>query len=148
MDLYMVHNFISNIIVYYVWNDVMTLYTLIIITLIGILYNIKVRLVCIICSMEFGTWDKSKMIKYNLVDAVSCSTIQVCQLTWYNNHESSSYVFVDFIVIIAQVYPFARTAIFVKLDNQGIWNLRSQNAEYWYFGQELYIRVKAVEWRL
>lgn len=44
----------------------------------------------------------------------------------------------------SQVYPFAWTAILVKLDNQGLWNLRSQNAENWYLGQELYIRVKGV----
>ena len=61
-----------------------------------------------------------------------------------NNCESSSYFSVDLIVKIAQVYPLAWTAILVKLDNQGMWNLRSQNAENWYLGQELYIRVKGI----
>lgn len=59
-----------------------------------------------------------------------------------NNCESSSYFSVDFIVKIAKVYPPAWTAVLVKLDNLGMWNLRSQNAENWYHGQELYIRVK------
>lgn len=41
-----------------------------------------------------------------------------------------------------QVYPYSWTAILIKLDNQGMWNLRSQDAEKWYLGQELYIKVK------
>nr|POE88507.1 monocopper oxidase-like protein sku5 [Quercus suber] len=69
-------------------------------------------------SMGFGTWDESKKESYNLFNAVSRSTIQV--------------------------YPLAWTAVLVKLDNQGMWNLRSQNAENWYLGQELYIRVKGI----
>uniref|UniRef100_A0A2N9FRK7 Plastocyanin-like domain-containing protein n=1 Tax=Fagus sylvatica TaxID=28930 RepID=A0A2N9FRK7_FAGSY len=71
-----------------------------------------------VVGMEFGTWNESRMAIYNLDDAISRSTVQV--------------------------YPFAWTAILVTLDNQGIWNLRSQNAENWYLGQELYIRVKSV----
>ena len=31
----------------------------------------------LICSMEFGTWDESKKAGYNMVDAVSRSTVQV-----------------------------------------------------------------------
>lgn len=31
----------------------------------------------LICRMEFGTWDASKMAGYNMVDAVSRSTVQV-----------------------------------------------------------------------
>lgn len=33
----------------------------------------------------------------------------------------------------------------IKLDNMGMWNLRSQDAEKWYRGQELYVRVKGEE---
>ncbi|KAL2468237.1 SKU5 similar 18 [Forsythia ovata] len=44
-----------------------------------------------------------------------------------------------------QVYPLSWTAILIKLDNQGMWNLRSQDAEKRHLGQELYIRVKGVE---
>ena len=32
----------------------------------------------------------------------------------------------------------------VMLDNQGLWNLRSQDAERWYLGQELYLRVRGI----
>ncbi|KAK7835204.1 monocopper oxidase-like protein sku5 [Quercus suber] len=71
-----------------------------------------------VVGMGFGTWDESKKESYNLFNAVSRSTIQV--------------------------YPLAWTAVLVKLDNQGMWNLRSQNAENWYLGQELYIRVKGI----
>lgn len=46
--------------------------------------------------------------------------------------------------LIEQVYPLSWTAILIMLDNQGMWNLRSQNAESRYLGQELYIRVKRV----
>ena len=43
-----------------------------------------------------------------------------------------------------QVYPTSWTAILIELDNQGMWNLRSQDAEKWYLGQELYLRVVGV----
>ncbi|KAI9200006.1 hypothetical protein LWI28_001414 [Acer negundo] len=71
-----------------------------------------------VVGMEWGPWNESKMATYNMVDAVSRSTVQV--------------------------YPSSWTAILTELDNQGMWNLRSQYAENWYLGQELYIRVKGV----
>ncbi|GAY32826.1 hypothetical protein CUMW_274260 [Citrus unshiu] len=40
-----------------------------------------------------------------------------------------------------QVYPGAWTAILVSLDNVGIWNLRTENLDSWYLGQETYVRV-------
>ncbi|KAK4488357.1 hypothetical protein RD792_004116 [Penstemon davidsonii] len=40
-----------------------------------------------------------------------------------------------------QVYPYSWSAIFVSLDNKGIWNLRSANWPRRYLGQELYVRV-------
>jgi len=45
------------------------------------------------------------------------------------------------IVDFVQVYPMSWTAIYVALDNVGMWNLRS---EFWarqYLGQQLYMRV-------
>ncbi|OEL16814.1 Monocopper oxidase-like protein SKU5 [Dichanthelium oligosanthes] len=39
------------------------------------------------------------------------------------------------------VFPGAWTAILVFLDNAGIWNLRVQNLDTWYLGQEVYINV-------
>ncbi|XP_019085785.1 PREDICTED: monocopper oxidase-like protein SKS1 [Camelina sativa] len=64
----------------------------------------------------FGAWSESKRAGYNLVDAVSRSTVQV--------------------------YPYSWAAILIAMDNQGMWNVRSQKAEQWYLGQELYMRVK------
>lgn len=40
-----------------------------------------------------------------------------------------------------QVYPGAWTAILVYLDNVGIWNLRAENLDTWFRGQEVYISV-------
>ncbi|KAI4332655.1 hypothetical protein L6164_017546 [Bauhinia variegata] len=42
---------------------------------------------------------------------------------------------------IMMVYPGAWTAILISLDNAGIWNLRSENLDRWYLGQETYLRV-------
>ncbi|KAK8611695.1 hypothetical protein V6N13_131739 [Hibiscus sabdariffa] len=40
-----------------------------------------------------------------------------------------------------QVFPGAWTAILVSLDNAGIWNIRAQNLDSWYLGQEAYVSV-------
>lgn len=42
---------------------------------------------------------------------------------------------------LEQVFPGAWTAILVYLDNAGIWNLRAQNLDSWYLGQEVYLSV-------
>lgn len=42
---------------------------------------------------------------------------------------------------LLQVFPGAWTAILVSLDNAGIWNLRTENLDSWYLGQELYMSV-------
>lgn len=39
------------------------------------------------------------------------------------------------------MYPGAWTAILVYLDNVGVWNLRTENLDRWYLGQETYIRI-------
>ncbi|KAL8060116.1 hypothetical protein ABFX02_02G003400 [Erythranthe guttata] len=65
--------------------------------------------------MDGGTWTSDSRKQYNLVDAVSRST--------------------------TQVYPNSWTAVYVALDNVGMWNIRS---EYWarqYLGQQYYLRV-------
>ncbi|CAK9178410.1 unnamed protein product [Ilex paraguariensis] len=71
-----------------------------------------------VVGMGLGEWNETTMKTYNMFDAVSRSTVQV--------------------------YPGSWTAIMVELDNHGMWNLRSQDAEKWYLGQEFYIRVKEV----
>ncbi|ESR48430.1 hypothetical protein CICLE_v10003561mg, partial [Citrus x clementina] len=69
-----------------------------------------------VVGIDRGPWDESKMAVYNMVDVVSRYT----------------------------VYPFSWTAILIKFDNQGTWNLRSQDAESWYLGQELYLELKVL----
>ncbi|XP_075096354.1 L-ascorbate oxidase homolog [Nicotiana tabacum] len=70
-----------------------------------------------VVGMDEGEWSPASRGQYNLRDAVSrCTT---------------------------QVYPMSWTAIYVALDNVGMWNLRS---EFWarhYLGQQLYMRVYA-----
>lgn len=39
------------------------------------------------------------------------------------------------------VFPGAWTAVLVFLDNAGVWNLRVENLDSWYLGQEVYISV-------
>ncbi|XP_057435122.1 L-ascorbate oxidase homolog [Lotus japonicus] len=68
-----------------------------------------------VVGMDGGTWTASSRNQYNLRDAVArCTT---------------------------QVYPYSWTAIYVALDNVGMWNLRT---EFWarqYLGQQFYLRV-------
>ncbi|KAK4753343.1 hypothetical protein SAY87_022141 [Trapa incisa] len=68
-----------------------------------------------VVGMDGGQWTPASRNSYNLRDAVArCTT---------------------------QVYPFSWTAVYVALDNVGMWNVRS---EFWarqYLGQQLYMRV-------
>lgn len=43
--------------------------------------------------------------------------------------------------VVFQVYPGAWTAVLVSLDNVGVWNVRTENLDTWYLGQEVYVRV-------
>ncbi|KAE8684625.1 hypothetical protein F3Y22_tig00111105pilonHSYRG00092 [Hibiscus syriacus] len=65
--------------------------------------------------MDFGVWTENSRGTYNKWDGVARST--------------------------TQVFPGAWTAILVSLDNAGIWNLRAQNLDSWYLGQEAYVSV-------
>ncbi|KAJ6826310.1 uncharacterized protein M6B38_372850 [Iris pallida] len=65
--------------------------------------------------MDYGEWTENSRGTYNKWDGVSRCTIQV--------------------------YPGAWTAVLVSLDNVGIWNLRTENLDSWYLGQETYVRV-------
>ncbi|XP_055804965.1 L-ascorbate oxidase homolog [Solanum dulcamara] len=62
-----------------------------------------------------GAWTQASRKGYNLVDALTRHT--------------------------TQVYPKSWTAIFVSLDNQGMWNLRSAMWDRQYLGQQVYLRV-------
>ena len=65
--------------------------------------------------MGEGDWNPESRSSYNLYDPVARSTVQV--------------------------YPGGWSAVYVYPDNPGMWNLRSQNLQSWYLGEELYVRV-------
>ncbi|TYH88790.1 hypothetical protein ES332_D01G212400v1 [Gossypium tomentosum] len=68
-----------------------------------------------VVGMDGGLWTPDSRKEYNLRDAVSRST--------------------------TQVYPRSWTAIYMALDNVGMWNVRT---EFWarqYLGQQFYLRV-------
>ncbi|GJZ89770.1 L-ascorbate oxidase [Tanacetum coccineum] len=62
-----------------------------------------------------GQWNQASRKSYNLVDALTRHTVQV--------------------------YPNSWSVIYVSLDNQGMWNLRSALWERQYLGQQFYLRV-------
>ncbi|XAR71806.1 L-ascorbate oxidase [Bertholletia excelsa] len=68
-----------------------------------------------VVGMAYGEWTENSRSSYNRWDAISRST--------------------------TQVFPGGWTAILVSLDNAGVWNLRVQNLDRWYLGQETYIRI-------
>lgn len=68
-----------------------------------------------VVGMDGGQWSSSSRKSYNLRDAVSRCTVQV--------------------------YPQSWTAIYMPLDNVGMWNIRSENWERQYLGQQFYLRV-------
>ncbi|CAH9050107.1 unnamed protein product [Cuscuta europaea] len=68
-----------------------------------------------VVGMDGGKWTQASRVEYNLRDAVARST--------------------------TQVYPYSWTAIYMALDNVGMWNVRS---EFWarqYLGHQFYLRV-------
>ncbi|XWS36943.1 hypothetical protein CRYUN_Cryun19dG0001100 [Craigia yunnanensis] len=68
-----------------------------------------------VVGMDFGQWTESSRNNYNKWDAISrCTT---------------------------EVYPGGWTAVLISLDNVGVWNLRVENLDRWYLGQETYMRI-------
>ncbi|CAA6656609.1 unnamed protein product [Spirodela intermedia] len=68
-----------------------------------------------VVGMDGGQWSPASRAGYNLRDAVARSTVQV--------------------------YPRSWSAIYVALDNVGMWNVRSENWARQYLGQQFYLRV-------
>ncbi|XP_028795878.1 monocopper oxidase-like protein SKU5 [Neltuma alba] len=68
-----------------------------------------------VVGMDYGEWSNNSRGTYNKWDGIARTT--------------------------TQVYPGAWTAILVSLDNVGVWNLRTENLDSWYLGQETYVRV-------
>ncbi|XP_044495612.1 L-ascorbate oxidase homolog [Mangifera indica] len=76
-----------------------------------------------VVGMDGGQWTPASRASYNLRDTVArCTT---------------------------QVYPRSWTAIYMALDNVGMWNIRSENWSRQYLGQQFYLRVysSANSWR-
>ncbi|XP_047147034.1 monocopper oxidase-like protein SKS1 [Vigna umbellata] len=68
-----------------------------------------------VVGMDYGDWTENSRGSYNKWDAISrCTT---------------------------QVFPGGWTAILISLDNVGSWNLRAENLDRWYLGQETYLRI-------
>lgn len=68
-----------------------------------------------VVGMDYGVWTENSRGTYNKWDGVArCTT---------------------------QVFPGAWTAILISLDNVGMWNLRAEDLNSWYLGQELYVSV-------
>ncbi|KAK9153865.1 hypothetical protein Sjap_001345 [Stephania japonica] len=63
-----------------------------------------------------GLWTPMSRLTYNVYDPVVRSSVQV--------------------------YPSGWSAVYVYLDNPGMWNLRSERLESWFLGQEMYVRVR------
>ncbi|WOL10413.1 hypothetical protein Cni_G19168 [Canna indica] len=76
-----------------------------------------------IVGMDGGQWSSASRKNYNLRDAVARCTVQV--------------------------YPKSWSAIYMPLDNVGMWNVRSENWARQYLGQQFYLRVysPANSWR-
>ncbi|OAY84542.1 L-ascorbate oxidase [Ananas comosus] len=68
-----------------------------------------------VVGMDLGKWSPASRKGYNLVDAISRCTVQV--------------------------YPQGWTAVYVSLDNVGMWNLRSEIWQRRNLGQQFYLRV-------
>ncbi|GFY84310.1 SKU5 similar 2 [Actinidia rufa] len=65
--------------------------------------------------MAYGEWTENSKGTYDKWDAISRCTTQVVPGGW--------------------------TAVLVSLDNVGAWNLRAENLDRWYLGQETYLRI-------
>ncbi|KAK7324802.1 hypothetical protein VNO77_28654 [Canavalia gladiata] len=76
-----------------------------------------------VVGMDGGKWSTTSRSNYNLRDAISRCTVQV--------------------------YPKSWTAVYMPLDNVGMWNVRSESWARQYLGQQFYLRVysSANSWR-
>ncbi|KAK1284098.1 hypothetical protein QJS10_CPB21g00972 [Acorus calamus] len=76
-----------------------------------------------VVGMDGGQWTQASRQSYNLRDTVARCTVQV--------------------------YPKSWTALYMPLDNVGMWNVRSENWAKQYLGQQFYLRVysPANSWR-
>lgn len=111
---------------------------------------------CWLIRMNGGQWTPASRSTYNLRDTVARCTTQVlplfCQcardvINYRDCRSTSSKSRLFFEQM--QVYPRSWTAIYMALDNVGMWNIRSENWARQYLGQQFYLRVfsPANSWR-
>ncbi|GMJ05729.1 SKU5 similar 5 [Hibiscus trionum] len=68
-----------------------------------------------VVGMDRGQWTPASRLAYNLRDTISRCTVQV--------------------------YPKSWSAVYMAVDNVGMWNVRSENWSRQYLGQQFYLRV-------
>uniref|UniRef100_A0A0E0FEX2 Plastocyanin-like domain-containing protein n=1 Tax=Oryza nivara TaxID=4536 RepID=A0A0E0FEX2_ORYNI len=111
-----------------------------------------------VVGMDYGLWTDNSRGTYNKWDGVARSTIQTTAFYLEKTFEFRKYCLKYNLLMNSiqysgtafsltclcarlQVFPGAWTAVLVFLDNAGIWNLRVENLDAWYLGQEVYISV-------
>ncbi|KAK9927497.1 hypothetical protein M0R45_024678 [Rubus argutus] len=87
-----------------------------------------------VVGMDYGEWTENSRGTYNKWDGIAPVD---------NSGSTSVGTFFPFTGSAgnSRVYPGAWTAILISLDNVGIWNIRAENLDSWYLGQETYMRV-------
>ncbi|KAK9678533.1 hypothetical protein RND81_11G217700 [Saponaria officinalis] len=68
-----------------------------------------------VVGMAYGVWTADERGGYNKWDAIYRCTVPI--------------------------FPGAWTAVYAYLDNPGVWNIRTENLDRWYLGQETYIKL-------
>ncbi|GAA0183589.1 oxidase [Lithospermum erythrorhizon] len=90
-----------------------------------------------------GKWGPDRRKRYNLADALTSHTTQATTPT---PPSSSVTEFTNWSINLrlkSELAGFTNswTAILVSLDNQGMWNLRSEMWARQYLGQQFYVRI-------
>ncbi|CAJ2629366.1 unnamed protein product [Trifolium pratense] len=75
------------------------------------------------------------------LDGYSFFVVGLGEGEWKEESRSSYNRFDPIVRSTVQVFPGGWSAVYVFPDNPGMWNLRSQNLQSWYLGEELYVRV-------
>ncbi|KAL8216734.1 hypothetical protein R6Q57_023571 [Mikania cordata] len=84
--------------------------------------------------------NETKMYSYH-VDGYAFFVVGMGYGEWTNDSRGTYNKWDGIARTTTQVYPGAWTAVLISLDNVGVWNLRTENLDSWYLGQETYIRI-------
>lgn len=95
------------------------------------------------------------MTTLNLSETASSSIFWSCHYKKHNRpymemlHDCAIHMTCLHMIYFFQVYPQSWTAIYMPLDNVGMWNIRSESWARQYLGQQFYLRVysPANSWR-